>query len=382
MAPGRSTPWVLLILVWAAPVRADDWTLGQDNLLYTDTNNVQVLTSQVAVARALDPEGGQASVRGIVDVVSAASVDVVSHATTRFDEVRLEGNVAVSHALGDVLPSASYRYSREPDYESHQVGAGAQARLGSADTVLAAHYTGTFDTVGRTDTPDAQFAEALATHSGDLGVTQNLGTESLLRVVYTLTMQRGYMEKPYRFVPLFSRAGLAQAAVDDVRLGLDTFERYSLAARPPEQVPDERNRHALGARYLTYVEPVDGALRVDYRFYVDDWLVLANTVEVSLYQTLGEHWKLDTFVRGYQQIGASFWERTYLSDGESIPRYRTLDRKLSPYWAATLGARVELDYETVSFYGQLEATETHFVDFLLIDDRFNLVSQLGVEWRP
>lgn len=358
------------------------WALGNDNLLYTDTDNVQVLTSQVAVAHDLGVERAAVSARGLVDVVSAASVDVVSHATMRFDEVRLEGDLAAAYPIGDALPSLSYRISREPDYRSQGVGAGVELRVGSPDTVLGVHYTGTFDHVGRTDTPPGQFSEPLTTHSTDLGVTQNLSTQTLLRLVYTFTYQHGYMEKPYRFVPLFTRGDLSQAAADGVRLGLATFDRYRQSTRPAEEVPDDRARHALAARLLTYIAPIDGSLRVDYRFYIDDWLVIGNTLEASLYHPLGDHLRFAPFMRAYQQTAASFWERTYLVDAGEIPRYRTLDRKLSPYWAATLGARVELDYEALSAYLEFSATETHFLDFLLLNDRFALIAQIGVEYRP
>lgn len=368
------------------PARADDgapWKLAQDDLLYSDTDNVRVLTSQVAVSRDLDEDGSTASARGLVDVVSAASVDVISHATTRFQEARVEGDLGLSYALGsDILPDASYRISREPDYDSQSFGGGLTLRLGGADSVLSGHYTATLDTVGRTDTPRSLFGESLTTHSGEVGLTQNLGRRSLLRGVYTLTVQRGYMEKPYRFVPMFTRSGLAQASADGVHLGLDTFGRYSLSMRPAEEVPHLRVRHALGGRYLHYVEPIGAALRADYRFYIDDWLVVANTAELSLYQPIGEHFRLDTFARGYVQTGASFWERTYVTNGVDVPRYRTLDRKLSPYWALTLGARGELVYDRLSLYLELNATETHFMDSLLIENRAALVSQLGVEYRP
>ena len=358
------------------------WSLGNDTLLYTDTDNVRVLTNQVAVGHDLGTEGASVSARGLVDVVSAASVDVVSHATARFDEIRIEGDLAVAYPIGEVLPSLSYRISREPDYRSQGVGAGAELRLGTPDTVLGVHYTGTFDEVGRTDTPDAQFSEPLASHSADVAITQNLSTKTLLRLVYTLTYQRGYMEKPYRFVPLFTRRDLAQAAGDGTRLGLATFDRYRQSTRPAEEVPDDRVRHALASRLLTYIAPIDGSLRVDYRFYLDDWLVIGNTLEAALYQPLGERFRIESFLRAYYQTGASFWERTYLVNPGELPRYRTLDRKLSPYWAATLGTRAELVFETWSSYVEVSATETHFLDFLLLRDRFALVAQLGVEYRP
>lgn len=361
----------------------DASTMGADTMLYSDTDNVIVWTTQLGAAHALDDDGSALSVSGVVDVVSAASVDVVSHATPRFDEVRWEANLAGSQRVGELLPALHYRISREPDYDSQSFGGGLEARLGGADTVGRVDYTLTLDTVGRTDTSDSVFAEALTSHAAELGVTQNLDTRTVLRGVYTMTLQRGYMEKPYRFVPIFTAADLLSARSDGVRLDLGTFGNYHSAGRPAESVPDERVRHALGLRLLRYIEPVDGSVRVDYRFYLDDWLVQAHTLEASLTQPLGEHLILDLFTRGYFQMGASFWERVYVvEDPESLPRYRTLDRKLSPYWSATAGGRLELAVGAIETYAEVSAMSTHFMDYLLLDDRIALLAQLGLEWTP
>lgn len=315
--------------------------------------------------------------------MSAASVDVVSHATARFDELRWEANLAASQRFGELLPALHYRISREPDYDSQSFGGGLQLRLGGADTVASVDYTATLDTVGRTDTPDALFAEDLDSHALELGLTQNLGVRSVFRFAYTATLQQGYMEKPYRFVPIFTRDDLLRARTDGVSLGLDTFDQYYSGGRPAESVPDDRLRHALGVRWLRYIDSIDGSLRLDYRFYIDDWMLQAHTVEGGLYQPVTPGLMLEIFGRAYFQTGASFWQRVYVIDEpDTLPRYRTLDRKLSPYWAVTAGARAELTLGPVQTYLELSAMTTHFMDYLLLKDRLALLAQLGVEWRP
>jgi len=379
-----------LCLAWLLPspatVRADDdgrWLLGADSFFYSDSDNVLVWTSQALAKRQLDRDGSEVSARAVVDVVSAASVDVVSHATTGFDEVRLEGNLAAALRFGELLPALHYRVSREPDYESHGFGGGLSARLGSADSVGSVDYTVTLDTVGRTDTPRALFSEHLQSHAAEVGLSQNLDQRTVLRGAYTMTLQQGYLEKPYRFVPIFARADVLQAQSDGVELGLHSFERYYSVGRPAESVPDSRLRHALGLRLLRYLDSIDGSLRLDYRFYIDDWLLQAHTLEAALQQPLGEDLELAVFVRGYGQSGASFWERVYVvDDAETLPRHRTLDRKLSPYGSLTTGARMELRLGPLDGYLDLRAMATHFFDYLLLSDRIALISQLGVSWTP
>lgn len=353
------------------------WRISLDGLVYTDTDNVQAYTPSVSVRRLLDAEGSQIGARAAVDVVSAASVDVVSHATTRFEEARTEAQLDAAGAFGDHLLSVAYRFSWEPDYLSNGVTAGWRTRLGTADSVLDLTYGLTWDVVGRTGTPWSAFAEELFTHRASLALTQNLGPGTVLRVVYTLTAQDGYLEKPYRYVPLFD-----PAAVQSARLDLGTFDAARLPYRPPESVPDRRIGHALGARIVQYLEPIDGSLRVDYQIYVDDWLVTSHVLEAMVLATF-DPLRLGVYGRGDVQSGASFWRREYTVDGEGeIPRWRSLDRDLGSYYSITGGVRGELFSEEWSGYVDTALMYTHWDDFLLLDERLAVLAQVGVRWTP
>ncbi|HEX7480588.1 MAG TPA: DUF3570 domain-containing protein [Polyangiales bacterium] len=384
-APGCALLLLCVSLAAARHARAQErpWTLSSDSSVYTDTDNVLVVTSQLGVAHTLGPDGGKVSATGVVDVVSAASVDVVAAASKRFHETRTEGNFAISHAFGSLLPSLNYRYSSEADYRSQGVGGGLQTRLGGADTVLGANYQLILDTAGRSGTPFSVFSRSLTTQSADIGITQNLSKRMILRGVYTLTVQDGYMAKVYRFVPLFDSAGLARAKADGAQLGLSNFSQYRLAARPPENVPDSRVRNALALRWLYYLESLEASVRADYRFYIDDWNLTANTLELSFYKTLSELFMLDLFTRGYQQSAASFYKSKYVvGQADEVPRFRTVDRKLSPYYMYTLGARIELHTEPITAYFELSGMYTRFTDYLFIDHEVALVGQGGIAWTP
>src|SRR5690349_22672181 len=228
MASAMAGAMSLAVIATPAAGQEQPWTLASDSLLYTDTDNVLVVSSELSAERALDDAGSNVAASAVVDVVSAASVDVVAQASQRFSEVRWEANLSGAYAIGDTVPSINYRGSVEPDYVSHGFGAGALTRLGGADTVASAHYQITFDTIGRSGTPFDTYSRSLTIHSAQLGVTQNVSTKSVLRAVFSLTVERGYQEKPYRFVPLFDAAGLARARADGAELRLGTFDRYRL----------------------------------------------------------------------------------------------------------------------------------------------------------
>lgn len=374
------------ILVAAGVARGDGLTtFAVDTLVYTDTDNVVVVSPQAAVKHAFADDGGELGARVVVDAISAASVDVISAATTRFSEVREEVDVAASRRLGAWLPALRYRFSTEPDWRSHGGGVAVQRRLGGADTTLSAAYDLTLDTVGRSGTPFDVWSRSLTTHSGELSLTQVLSPTTVVRVVYTLVAQTGYLEKPYRYVPLFDPAGIDAARADGVTLDLDTFDRYRLPERPPEEVPDRRFRHAAAVRGLRYVRALDGSLRADYRFYGDSWGVFGHTVELALAVPIGESLLVEVYDRAYLQTAARFWRREYVvaAPGE-LPRWRSVDRDLGSYVSDTLGARLEWRHAGLGLaaYAEADVMGTRFSDYLFLERRLALVGQLGLRWSP
>ena len=365
-------------LLVAAPIGAEPNTLSFDTLLYSDTDNVLVVSPQVAAHRELDDEGGEASARVAVDVISAASVDVVSQATSGFTEVRKEAALAGSHRLGALLPGLRYRFSDEPDYRSHTVGGTLSRDFADHDTTLALSYDLGLDTVGRTGTPFSAWSRHLTIHTGEVGLTQVLDPRTLVRGSYSLTVQRGYMEKPYRYVPLFDMATLADLEQSG-GLDADDVDAYRLAERPPEAVPDLRLRHSLAVRGLRWL-PAIGAAQLDYRLYLDSWGVQAHTLDLALRIPIGR-FRLDVDDRLHYQRAADFWSRAYAVDGDGqIPTWRSLDRELGTYVQDTLFVRLQRPFGDFLVYATGGSMVTRFGDFLYLDWRLALLSEAGVRW--
>ncbi len=350
-----------------------------DTLVYADSDRVLVVSPQAAVHGRLDRDGGEASARVVLDVISAASVDVVSHATPRFQESRTEVDLAVSKRFGPWLPSAHYRNSSEPDYSSNDFGAAIERRL-HPDATLSASYDLSLDEVGRSGTSLATWSRGLTTHTAEVSLTQVVGPRTLLRGVYTLTAQTGYQEKPYRYVPLFTPDVMASNTAAGVTLDLGNFDDYRQAERPPEEVPELRIRHAFGLRLLRYLGAIHGSLRADYRFYADSWSLLANSLESELAIPIGKTSRLSLRGRVHQQTGAFFWHRAYVTAPGDIPRWRTMDRDLSPYVTLSSGARYELGLGDFGLYADLEGTYTRYLDYMFLDSRVALIGQLGVRY--
>lgn len=371
----------LLVLVGHLGVaRADDPnTLSFDTLVYSDTDNVLVVSPQVAARRALDDQGGEASARAVVDVISAASVDVVTQATPGFTEVRREADLAASRRIGSLLPGLRYRFSDEPDYRSHGFGGSLARDFADHDTTVAISYDLSLDTVGRSGTSFADWSRDLATHTAELSWTQNLGPRTIARLAYSLTLQDGYLEKPYRYVPLFDPMTLAELAADGMTLDRDNFSSYRLPERPPEEVPDRRVRHALALRGLRYV-PGFGALQGDYRFYVDSWGMQAHTADATVRVPIGR-FRIDVEDRLHWQGPVDFWRREYTVDAAGeVPRWRTVDRDLGGYLQETLLVRGEMPLGSLELYALGGGMVTRFRDYLFLDWRLALIGEAGLRW--
>jgi hypothetical protein len=103
----------------------------------------------------------------------------------------------------------------------------------------------------------------------------------------------------------------------------------------PERTPEERFRHALGARYRRALG-ARWSVGLGYRFYVDSWALQSHTLEPDLTLRMGRSGELKADYRYYTQNDADFYRERYRS-GSSEPQYLTRDRKLSAMYSHTVG---------------------------------------------
>jgi hypothetical protein len=113
----------------------------------------------------------------------------------------------------------------------------------------------------------------------------------------------GYLDDPYKVVPVGPTAA-------------DTL---------PEHRPDSRSRRTLMVKYGHHY-PWDGAIKVNYRYYNDDWGIQGHTLEVTYDQRLDTDWIVSPQVRLYTQTGASF----YASRLPAARTFMSADYRLSP----------------------------------------------------
>jgi hypothetical protein len=350
---------------------------------YTDTDHVDVLSPSLAATVADDVAGWSASGRYLVDVVSAASVDIVSTASGKWHEVRQAGSGALSLKRGDATLGASGGFSSEPDYLSLSAGGTLSLDLLQKNVTPFVGYTFAHDDVGRTGLPRTFWA-SLEAHGLDVGVTLVLGRRTIASVQANGVFERGYLAKPYRYVPLFAPG---QTARIPPGASIDQVNRERLPLRPADQVPRARDRAAFSGRLAHRFDR--STLRLDGRGYLDDWGLVAATVDARVLWEIGRALTIWPHLRFHAQTGVDFWRRAYEvaagANGQfGIPPYRTGDRELSALYTATVGAgaRLRLGSDIQKRYMlvlEVDGAHTRYADALFLQHRESLFSTLGLE---
>ncbi len=345
---------ILVLSMVARGATAQDLEAGGGALrakgsLYVDDDHTTIGTTLVDGQVGL-PGRARVGAHVLADVISSASVDVVSTATERFDEVRLEAGGRAGIALEDVDLSVAFVHSAENDWQSYAPSATFAVEQLQKNLRLSAGYGFGYNEVGRADDPN--FSSEMLTHSGQVSAVQIIDKKSLLGISYSLQHASGWLSSPYRFV--MSGAG-----------------RGSL-----EVHPSTRLRHALTAHGLRYLARGVG-LEASYRFYADDWGVLSHTLSAGLRLDFLEHFDLRLRGRGYYQTAATFWRESY----DKPLRYMSADRELSTFWDAGGGVKIGFRYGGLEIDAKAEGLYYRFLDFSLLQSRAALVADLGVGYR-
>ena len=347
----------LAALLAAAPAaradQDDEAHAGQGEVssavsLYTDDDETRVLTTivdgEVRIARPIS-----LGVHALVDAVSSASVDVVSAATARWDETRVEAGVraAIDGPL-DTAASVAFVRSDENDWTSNSVQLLLARDLAGKSARLEAGYGLTRNQIGRADDP--VFARDLDAHTGEVGVRQLWSERTQLLASYTFQLASGYQASPYRLVTTADGA-------------------FSF----PESHPDRRIRHGLTVGAVRALGERAG-WTTTYRLYRDDWGVQSHTVTSAIAYEASERWDLRARGRLYYQGAADFYREEYASPA----RYMTADRELGRFADAAASVRTAWHAGPFVVDAGCEGIYYRFFDFARLAGRLAVVATAGV----
>jgi hypothetical protein len=361
--------------------------LALDSSAYTDTNSVNVQSPGVSASITSPTSGWNVGGNFLVDVVTAASPDIVSEASRVFRDRRYAGGLSGGYKVKDVTAQASSNLSVESDYVSAGGGLALSADLNDKMVTPRVAYSYSRDTIGRSTTPFSVFHHNLDTHGIEAGATLVLSSRTILLVAGTLQIERGDQSKPYRYIPLFDPAIAKRIPVGAT---VDLVNAVRLPLRPIEQLPTERDRYALGARVAHRLTTLGATLRADERLYVDSWGLKASTTDARFILDVGRRLRLWPHARVHAQSGASFYQLAYGAalngDGSiTLPLFRTTDRELSPLVSLTGGggARYALSAPDskaqIGLTAQVDYMYTKYFDAIFVSQRSALYGTIGLD---
>lgn len=256
----------------------------------------------------------------LIDSITSASVAAGADGTP-FNERRFELGFTYLRELGSRFRlGGGGRLSVEPDYESAFARLLGQVDLAQRNTTLGLALAAGHDEISNAGAQGGlapAFSADLDTFLGSVSVSQVLSPTIVAGLTYDLIHLRGYQANPYRSV---AAGGMLE----------------------PERVPETRWRHAIFASARGFLPATVTTLVGGYRFYVDDWGILAHTPEVRVIQELTPGLDLHLRYRHHLQGAADFYQPIYDSADPAIEPFLTDDDKLSEFSTRTAGGELDL----------------------------------------
>ena len=302
--------------------------------VYADSDHTTVISPLVQATADVSPDT-TVTLGYVADVVSSASVDIVTQASTiTIHDTRQQVSGSVSQTLGSLKLHGGYSFSHENDYLSNSLNVGLDKEAFDKNTTFTLGYGVNLNTVGRRD--DDNFSRSLTNQSFSGSWTQIVTPTLLTQLTYELGYANGFQSSAYRFVP--------------IRASLDaTPEMWVM-----ETDPDTRFRHAV-VLGLNRALGDSSSIQADYRIYHDTWGITSHTIGARLFTHLTPDLELRLRERFYTQNSSSFYQENYTS----IQQYMAFDRELSALWSETFGVKLSYLF-TPHIEGELKCDVFYF----------------------
>jgi hypothetical protein len=263
-----------------------------------------------------------------IDMVSSASIDVVTTASP-YREERKEYGLGFEYLRDKITYSLGFSNSKESDYESNTAHATISQDMFGDLTTVSLSFSRGWDKVFRQG--DEAFSDRVDRRSYGIDLSQIATHSLILGLSWETVTEEGFLNNPYRSVRY---------------LDAETATGYGYE---PERYPHTRTGNALAVR-ARYFLPYRAALQGEYRYYTDDWNILAHTAEISYTSPLGDKWIIDAHYRFHTQDGADFYNDLF--PRQDFQNFLARDKELSSMSSHTVGvgASYELTVPWLRFF--------------------------------
>ena len=353
---------------------------------YTDSMDVNVISPSVSIGVEHVTDGWGVGASFLVDVVSAASVDILANASPRWLEVRYAPAINGHKRFGDTDVSLAGSLSVEPDYLATSIGANVTVDLADKTVTPSLGYQFSHDVSARAETSWDVFANHINRHAISAGLGLVLTKATFGSISFIGVFEDGDLSKPYRHIPMFAPE---VAAAVPAGLTIEGVNLNRLNIRPLEQLPKNRQRYALA--FSLAHRFAHSTLRISERGYTDSWGVFATTTDFRFMYDLTKELRIWPHVRLHYQTDASFYRLAYQaqrlddSDPDSpyfIPAFRTGDRELGELLGLSAGVGARYDFGPNNDYGLIangDFIPTFFLNHLYTLRRFGFFGALTFE---
>ena len=258
-----------------------------------------------------------------VDVVSSASIDVITTASP-YSEERKQWSLGMDYLRGNTTMRVNYTSSVESDFDAKTYGFSVSQDMFGALTTLTLSYAKGDDIVG--DVTDPTFERENDRQHYGVGITQILTRNLIATLNFETITDEGFLNNPYRSVRYLN-------ASDTQGRGF-SYEK--------EVYPNTRTSNAVGLRAKYYL-PYRAALEGEYRYFTDTWDIEAHTASLSYTQPWGDFVFTGKY-RYHDQTGAHFYRDVF--PRAQATNFRGRDKELSPLTSHTF--KILASYEFIN----------------------------------
>jgi hypothetical protein len=274
------------------------------------------------------------------DVTTSASGHLINAGSipqASYTDSRKSGSLSYERKFGAHLPSVDISYAKENDYVARGGSISDSWTMAQGRGTLHVGLAFSRDLVEPVKNPTTNptglnLSYPKSENGFSLGWTWVLTERDLIDVSASLMKLSGYLDDPYKVVP-----------IGDGETNL------------PEHRPDTRSRRALVVKYGHHYL-WDGAIKINYRYYNDDWGIQGHTIEVTYDQHVLTDWIVSPQVRFYTQTASSFYGSKFpapqtfmsadyrLSPLDSILGGMTITKRINDLLSVSLGATYQYQY--------------------------------------